>query len=222
MKRNGFTLLELVVATIIFTVVVAAAYALFESSRGVSSRAEARATLFQAARAALRAVEDDVRGAVQSGSVFDTGLIGTNAGSADAPADRLELVSVNSQPFRTGTDVPEPRIDLSRVTYSIDESTATAATGLVRERHATLTALEQPAGRDEDVEEISVDVTGVNFRYYDTEWKDEWDSTSLGKLPKAVEVTVTVKGEWRGKAITEKFMSRFYLPVGAETPAKTQ
>jgi hypothetical protein len=41
-------------------------------------------------------------------------------------------------------------------------------------------------------------------------------------MPKAVEVTVYIRGEWRGETIVEPFTTRFYLPVGAETPEKTQ
>ena len=39
---------------------------------------------------------------------------------------------------------------------------------------------------------------------------------------KAVEVTVYVRGEWRDEEVIEPFMTRFYLPVGGEQPAKTQ
>jgi type II secretion system protein J len=217
MRRRGFTLLELIVATIIFTVIMAAAYALFESSRGVSSRAEFRAQLFQTARAALRAVEEDVRGAMMSGSAFDTGLIGTNGGTADAPTDKLEIVSVNTHTV----GAKDKMIDVSKVTYTIDDVITTTARGLARERQKVLTPVTVFAGRDENVEEVAADVVYVNFRYYDVEWKDAWDSTTQNKLPKAIEVTVHVRGEWRGQEFIEKFTSRFYLPVGAETPEKT-
>src|SRR5262249_27523163 len=81
MKRRGFTLLELIVATSIFAIVIAATYSLFDSARGITTRAEFRSQLFQSARAALQAIENDLRGAVMLSSAYDTGFIGTNVGS---------------------------------------------------------------------------------------------------------------------------------------------
>ena len=230
MRKTGFTLLELIVATAIFGMVVAAAYALFESSRSVSTRAEARAQLFQTARSALRAVEEDVRGAVMSGSAFDTGLLGTNGGTSDEPSDTLELVAVNAHVARFDeeseglvlTESPRRRIDLSKVSYWVETGTTSTKKGLCRERQEILTPVTVYERRDENVEEVAADVASLDLRYYDEDWKESWDSQERRKLPKAVEVTVQVRGEWRGEEILERFASRFYLPVGAETPERTE
>ena len=83
MNRKGFTLLELIVATVIFTIVIAAAYSLLDSARSLTTRAELRTQLFQTARVALQAVEDDLRGAVLpappavSATPNDLGFVGT-------------------------------------------------------------------------------------------------------------------------------------------------
>jgi type II secretion system protein J len=225
MKRRGFTLLELAVATAIFAIVIAATYSLFDSARGITTRAEFRAQLFQSARAALQAVEDDLRGAVMLGSAFDTGFIGTNSGSEKEPLDKLEFVSVNRY-VGAAYDVNQPEvvrgIDVSKVSYTIEADEKRKPHGLLRERPLELTPPNGPVHRDEDVTGIADDVVYINFRYYDNgQWIDSWDSTQTHKLPKAVEVTVYILGEWRGEKIIEPFTSRFYLPVGAETPEKT-
>jgi type II secretion system protein J len=226
MKRRGFTLLELAVATSIFAIVIAATYSLFDSARGITTRAEFRAGLFQSARAALQAVEDDLRGVVLLGSVYDTGFIGTNAGSEKEPLDTLEFVAVNRY---TGAayDVNQPEvvrgIDISKVSYRIEPDEKIKPHGLLRERPLELTPPNGPVHRDEDVMGIADNVAYINFRYFDgTQWLDSWDSTQTKNLPQAVEVTVYIRGDWRGETIVEPFMSRFYLPVGAQTPAKTQ
>jgi type II secretion system protein J len=226
MRRKAFTLLELVVATSIFAIVIAATYSLFDSARGITSRAEFRAQLFQSARAALQSIEEDLRGAVMLGTAYDTGFIATNVGSEKEPLDKLEFVSVNRHTGAeydiTLTDVVRG-IDVSKVTYWIEQDTKRAVHGLLRERPRELLPPSGPVHRDEDVTEIAQDVVFVNFRFYDNgQWTDTWDSTQTRKLPKAVEVTVHVRGEWRDEEIIEPFMSRFYLPVGAETPEKTQ
>jgi general secretion pathway protein J len=229
-RRAGFTLLELVVALMIFGIVMAAALALFESGRGLAARAEFRARLFQTARAALQAIEADVRGAVMSEGPFDTGFVGTNGGSDQEPMDTIEAVAVNDFPSReawtpAGTsaarrDPPPPRIDVSRVRWWIEREKGRPAQGLVRERSKVLNPPGVDVRRDEDVEEISRDVVGLDLRYYDGQWTREWDSRQQYKLPKAVEVTVWVRGEWRNETALEPFTTRFTLPVGAEQPER--
>ena len=86
-----------------------------------------------------------------------------------------------------------------------------------------LTPVNGPVHRDEDISEVAQDVVFIHFRYYDgSDWMPTWDSAQMLKLPKAVEVTVYVRGEWRDEEVIEPFMTRFYLPVGGEQPAKTQ
>jgi general secretion pathway protein J len=207
-RARGFTLLELIVAMTIFLIVIVAAYGLFDAGRNLSARAEARALLFQTGRSALQAIEEDLRGVVLSGSVFDTGLIGVSQDGEGGPLDKIEFMAVNS--FTAGENL-EKKIDLSKVTWWIEESR-----GLVRERIRLLTSTR--ASRDE--EEVSRDVVFLDFRYYDGQWKESWDSTQLRRLPKAIEVTVHVRGLWRDEKVLEKFTTRFYLPIGAETPEK--
>jgi type II secretion system protein J len=220
---RAFTLLELLVAIVIFTAVAGAAYALFESGRGLSSRAEVRAELFQSARAALRTIEDDLKGAVMTGSAFDAGLIGTSGGTESLPLDRVEAFAVNSTVVSLDTPEernPERRIDLSRVTYWIDDGSATKSGGLARERLSQLTAPTVRTRTGGTVEEVAPEVVSLDLRYYDTDWQGSWDSTRENKLPRAVEITVRVRGEWRGQEVIESFTSRFYLPVAAETPER--
>jgi prepilin-type N-terminal cleavage/methylation domain-containing protein len=227
MKRRGFTLLELIVAMIIFTIVISAAYALFDAGRSVTSRAEFRSQLFQTARAALQTVEDDLRGAVMPSTPFDLGFIGTSGGSDKEPLDKLEFVSVNrytSAAYDVNTVTTDKvwGIDMSKVYYSIEPDTTKKAHGFVRECPLELTPPNGPMHRDDDVKELAGDVVFVHFRYFDgTDWQISWDSTQTGNLPKAVEVTVYVRGEWRNEEVVEPFVARFYLPVGGETPTKT-
>src|SRR5262245_51621773 len=232
MNRKGFTLLELIVATVIFSIVVAAAYSLLDSARNLTTRAELRAQLFQSARVALQALEDDLRGTVMpvvppsSATPNDLSFIGTNAGSEKEPLDRVEFVSVGrhtAAPYDVNVVDVVRGIDMARISYWIERDTTRAAHGLVRERPKELNPPSGPVHREEDVTEISRDVVFLNLRYYESgEWRDTWDSTQLRKLPKAIEVTVIVRGEWHGEDVLEPFTTRFYLPIGAEAPERPQ
>jgi len=226
MNRRGFTLLELIVALIIFATVIGAAYSLFDTSRSLVTRAEFRSQLFQTARTALQTIEDDVRGATMSGSAFDAGFIGLNGGTDKEPTSQLQVISVNR--YTGGSrdiNAPPPvfGIDLAMVQYFIEPDKTKPSYGLVRDRPLELTPLNGPVQRNEDIVEIARDVVYLKFRYYDgTQWQEAWDSTQSGTLPQAVEVTIYVRGEWRDQDVIEPFISRFYLPVGAQTPQKQQ
>ena len=159
-------------------------------------------------------------------TAYDTGFIGSSSGSDKEPLDKLELITVNRH---TGaahdvnqTDVVRG-IDLAKIYYWIESDTNKKAHGLLRERPLELTPPSGPARRDEDIVEVARDVVLINFRYYDgSDWLDQWDSTQSHKLPKAVEVTIFVRGEWRNEVIDQPFSTRVYLPVGSETPERTQ
>lgn len=227
MRARGFTLLELIVATSIFAVVIGAAYSLFEAGRNLTSQSEARAELFQTGRAALHAIEDDLKGAVMPGTAFDTGFIGTDGGTPEKPLDKVDLVAVNCHSMipslkSDDADLAGDKIDLSRIAYWIEPDLTRPAHGLVRYRQTILTPVTTPTPKDEDIEEIAPEVVYLGLRYYDgSQWLDSWDSTQTNTVPKAVEVSVFVRGEWRGQETIEKFSSRFYLPVAAQTPVKT-
>lgn len=219
--RRGFTLLELIVSATIFMFVVAAAYALFDGSRRVAGTAEFKARLFQTARSALRLIEDDLKGAVASGSVYDAGLIAVNGGGGDEPQDGVELTSVVSGRSRRSLEEFKDATvfraaDLARVSWWVEPPGKKPYRGLVRERSAVLAPPENRVRRDEDVEELSRDVVGLDLRWFDSEWREEWDSTQSNTLPRAVEITVVVRGEFRGETVVERFRSRLYLPLVAE------
>ena len=229
MRREGFTLLELIVATAIFAAVAAAAFALFDASRGLASKGEMRARLFQTARAALKAIEDDVRGAAAADSVYHAeGFFGEDGGSEERPLDRLELVAVNARvPLRSIEDAEDPKkfrgCDLSRIVYRVETDPAAKARGLVRER---LDVLAPPEAREldpEGVESVAPDVVALDLAYEEAgAWRTSWDSVLSLTYPRAVEVTVQVRGEWRGQEVVESFRTRFALPLLAEAPPEDE
>ncbi|MBI4566005.1 MAG: hypothetical protein HY716_15065 [Planctomycetes bacterium] len=202
----------MLVALVIFLVVVAASYALFESGRGLAARGEYAARRDQAARAALRVLEADLRGAYGLTTPYDTGFKGMRGGSQDAMADTLEFIAFNHHPTAPG------ECDMTRVAYKVDADPATPESGLVRARARRIADSAGLGGGREEVEEIAPEVSGLRIRYYDgSAWQDSWDSTVSQTLPKAVEVTVQVRSVWRDQEEIENFSTRLWLPVAATT-----
>lgn len=217
--RRGFTLIELLAALTIFLVVVSASYALFEGGRTLAARGEYHARRFQAARAALRALESDLKLAFLGGA-YDGGFVATQGGSDEAPLDSLEAVAYNHQPklstppSTTLADPPPKEFDLSRVSYSIDQDEGTKARGLVRRRVRLVPEVVTVKDPEEGLEEISPDVVGLRFRFYDgSSWLNTWDSKTSQSLPKIIEATVHVRGVYREQEEVESFKTSFFLPV---------
>ena len=205
----------------IFLVVVSASYALFDGGRQLASRGEYHARRFQAARAALRAIESDLK-SVFSGGPYDAGFIASRDGTDELPLDSIEAVAYNNQPklatpaSTTLTDPAPKEFDISRVTYSIDQDESTKASGLVRRRVRLVPEIVTVKDPEEDLEEISADVVGLRLRFYDgSDWVETWDSTTARALPRLVEVTVHVRGVWREKVEMESFTTKFFLPAAA-------
>ncbi|HZN61811.1 MAG TPA: prepilin-type N-terminal cleavage/methylation domain-containing protein [Planctomycetota bacterium] len=219
MSRKGFTLIELLAALTIFLVVVSASYALFDGGRQLASRGEYHARRFQSARAALRAIESDLK-SVFTGGPYDGGFLATHAGTEERPLDTIEAVAINNQPklatpvSATLMTTPPPEFDLSRVAYSIDEDEGTKASGLVRRRVKLISEMVTVKDPEEGLEEISADVVGLRFRFYDgSDWQESWDSKTSSSMPRIIEATVYVKGVYREKEEIETFTTKFYLPL---------
>ncbi len=118
--------------------------------------------------------------------------------------------------------------DLVRVVYFIvqnpDDQNAKSLVRIetnnldIEELTNTLSEMQSSTTLSEELQEelresILVDyVTALNIRYYDgTDWVDEWDMEEEGRLPGAIEVTLSITdADNKGKSLTQAIV--VYLP----------
>ena len=61
---------------------------------------------------------------------------------------------------------------------------------------------------------LAQEVSGLQFRYYDgLSWQESWDSNSLNEMPKAIEITLTLRNqEDAGEAFSDNAADPYALP----------
>jgi type II secretion system protein J len=219
MKR-GFTLLELIVAMVLFTIVMSAAYALFDSTQDLSSGAGKVSEMQQEARFVLEHLRRDLQGttAIDAGDTASR-FLGTDNGSDEEPLDEIQFLSINRETL--WSTQPESDMSMTRY-YVIEEEESTDQEGLVRIRNTDLLSTTTVQEEEEEAEEIGPNVVFVNFRYHDgNEWQESWDSSLSLSLPRAIEVTIHIRVPGTEIEVVE-FSSKIYLPIAAETPTLSE
>lgn len=191
MTRNGFTLVEMLVAVAIFGLIASAAVALLSMS-------------LTAQRSAERALDD--AGDVRRASAL---LAGDFANAA--PRTRRDEAGLVRPPFeasaegftlvRRGRENPdgEARSSLQRVEYRfadgrLERASAEAVDGARAERSAVL--LDRVRGMS------------LRFRGPDGAWRERWDPEDMRTMPRAVEMVIETE---RHGAVRQLFL------VGAAT-----
>ncbi len=190
-RRAGLTLMELLIALTLTTVVVSAVYSILRSAYDSRRRGEATADLLQIARITQGRIVEDLESAVTVSEDANYVFTGTDAVEDDFDADTLEFACLSGDP----QDPYRVQADLCRVQYYVDLDERTPEEGLIR------VALPQPVPedlRDEEVEaatrELGRLVVGLDVAYYDPtedEWLPEWQERE--GLPGAVRVALVLR-----------------------------
>lgn len=177
--RNGFTLVELMVALAIFGLLSLAGTALLRQS--VDGQAQIRERLgevtdVQRAAAAMRA---DFGQAIARTSRNDFGdpepaFVGRSAGGSEAFAQFVRAGASSAD--------DDGRPDMQKIAYAFDGN------ALTRTAFAAL-----DGGAAGDPVPLLTDVRSVEIRFRDDrgEWRGDWSANDPKALPRAIELTIT-------------------------------
>ncbi len=213
-SRQGFTLMEVVVAIAITAFLGVAIGATFSSTIGTKELVEAQAERYRMLRVAMSRMTREISAAYVSDrydgkryrDAFDrpTNFVGTR--------DKLLFSSLAHQ--RLYADAKES--DQMVVEYSVKTSTEKNARGRQDLMRREKTLLDERMDRGGTEDALFEGVKKVEFQYWNTErqqWEDEWDTRRTEKksvLPTRVRITLYAVDE-SGKEVRYTTQARVML-----------
>jgi type II secretory pathway component PulJ len=211
--RGAFTLLEILIATVCFAIVLAAINGVFYSGIRLRNRSAAALEKSQPLTQALALIKRDLANLVAPGTNSNTlfgqlqstpsgtgaqtqprfgSLAGAAAGNGSGAGALGGQVSPDFYTMSATLDSQSPWPTVQKVAYLLVDSTNRTANGKDLVRAVTRNLLPVNGGAEDPVEQLLLpDVADLIFKYHDgTQWQDTWDSTSssTAPLPRAVKV----------------------------------
>ncbi len=206
--RNGFTLIEVLIAITILTVIMMVVYQAFTASTDGIRRAEAVDDINSTARVIFLKLMDDINNAYLTGN--NVIFVGDSKRDKELPQDSLNLTSLSN--LMMVKDAKET--DLHEIGYYLKEDydyqKQEKRLSLFRREKKTIGI--EPVLEGGSAYELTDEIAGIRFSYFDGTWKDKWDSRiNNNKLPKAVEVEVILFDADKKKRI---FKTIIDVPMG--------
>ena len=190
---SGFTLVEVLVAIVIFMIIIGSIYGALRTANMSVSRTEERADVYQTARVLLEQINSELCSAYQPQESDASTLVGedTDASETAPQYDALTFLTTGRRPPAS----TEPAGDLCEVAYVVHKTPDQEPIGLfVRENFRPGIDLSDP-----QPVMLSELVVGLNCEYLDApggEWLKEW--TNRNALPVAVRVELVLRPEREG------------------------
>jgi|GEM_PF-468085 len=191
-SSRGFTLLEVLVATSVLSIVLAILYGVFSQTLATKRTAEDRAALSRTARIVLLRMGEDIQASFPFAPA-DARFVGATRRTSTFPRASLSFTSFATAQL---TDVGREG-DWSEIAYDlVPDPLAPTLWQLVR-RVRLGSESDRNARRDNDEAEVLPllsRVQGLRFRFFDgREWLEEWgQDRTKARVPQAVEVELVL------------------------------
>ncbi len=212
--EEGLTLVELLVAVAILSIIVTTAYSLFSQSAQLAGAVRERSELYLEARLVLERIASDLSNARLIGGDERFYFVGLDEARGATPRDRLQFTALAYGWPSEGEKADE----LVEISYWVEDAPGTAEPRLMRRAVRTLDGLpETPHEAAAPGELLSERVRGMELEFHDARGgkADDWDTRimlagSSPQLPRAVRVSLIFEGE-RGR---REFSTTVTIPSG--------
>src|SRR3954466_637657 len=187
----GFTLLEILIATLAFAIVLAAINTVFYTALRLRNRTTEAIETSLPQQQALTIIKRDLANLVVPGGTF--------SGELQTASTTNNMTGQGNPTFCTSTgviDETSPWSEVQKVSYVLMESTNhSRAKELVRA--VTRNLLPSTTQEPPIYQWLMSGVEAVNFAFYDgTQWRDYWDSstatTTDEKVPQAIKMQIAL------------------------------
>jgi type II secretion system protein J len=215
LTAGGFTLLELLIASAMFAVIVGALYSAFYGALRLREKAYETLEKGLPKRYAVSLIQRDLAYIAAPVGLLAGPMIGEKTEEGDL---RLDLLEIHTASGMVHDD--EPWGDIQRIKYSVEEDPLDDNQGKHLVRAVTRNLL--PSIEEEPEEErLLRHVQSLEFSYYDgEEWQDSWDSTAReNELPEAIRLRIEYappEGDERIEPPIELVVSSTLRPGSAE------
>lgn len=186
--QTGFTLLEVLIAVAILSVIVTMIYTSFSTAGRNVEAAEAKRDRTDLARTLMSKLSNDITNAYYNPLMSETIFYGKQSTTAQGE-QRYDSISLTTLTNWRKPDSKES--DLWEVGYRFNDQPDNNTRVMVRNEKREL-GKDQPPPLEGGTDFIVTDrIKGFRLRYSNgIAWADEWDSRVLHTLPKSVEIAL--------------------------------
>ena len=200
----GFTLIEIMVAVAIGSMILLMAYASYRSIFDSIKRSTGLSEFYENVNLALLSIDRDISNAYFTRSNKNITFVCEN----DSGGSRLNFVTVNHNDYNfIGTPNTPVRVsDVKEVGYFLRPDKKTLGLSYLIKREKTDYWGEAPLeGGSENI--LLPNVVSIKFEFNrGNDWDDNWDSRQNNNFPKAVKTTLVVKN-YQAQEETFEFIS---------------
>lgn len=196
-RRGGFTIIEVLVAIVITSVVAGVLYGSYLGSLRIIHGSHKGIEQLNMARHILGRISADLGSAFLRGYREYLVFVGVDGGDEEFGADTVTCIVAGHA--RSERDAAES--ELCEVSYFLEQGPEDEIY-VVRREDPTL---DQDPFSGGEMQVVGEGVRSLDFEYYDGEsWMGSWDSREGNVLPLATRITVTLRSEEKGEETGEE------------------
>lgn len=225
--RSGFTLIEVLIATILIAIISGAIYVSVAQTMRARDRSQARAEASARAVAAADLIAADARSALRSADLLECRVLITRAGKAGAGRDGVLFFGHMRGPVRPTSNQAEG--DECEVQFRVEPDPSPLRASDGGERVALWRRVDPVTDEYPDAGGVAVALVDglrsltIQATADGSAWVDDWDSDQSG-MPHAVRIIVTAADDAGRHVATARRViafDRVPLPSEVEEPETT-